>query len=78
MSSCNRFWFQPKHEENKVLEFETYVHNYRKEILKPISTLAIGKAVIVSISKPKGVLYHRAKVLKSNAAKAVCQVSMFV
>lgn len=78
IESCQQFWFQPEKEMNRVLEFETYVRNHRKELLQPITQsdqLIAGKLVIVEIDTCAASAYSRAKILSANFNTGVCRVS---
>lgn len=79
IESCHQFWFQPENQMNKVLEFETYVRNYRKEVLVQISQsqqLFVDELVIVEIDTCTGIhIYNRAKIIFANFDKGVCRVS---
>lgn len=78
IESCNRFWFQSEKESDKVLEFEMYVRNYRKDVIEPISSgdrLIVGRMVMVQVEACKGVTYHRAKIMSANLINEVCRVS---
>ncbi|XP_055325146.1 probable ATP-dependent RNA helicase spindle-E isoform X2 [Sitodiplosis mosellana] len=77
IEACNQFWFQPETEWYKVSEFETYLRNYRKEVLEPLSIdteSLIGQLIIVSIDACSGITYHRAKILAFNAE--LCRVRL--
>lgn len=67
---------------DKVLEFETYVRNYRKEVLVEITQseqLFADKLVIVEIDTCTGVhIYNRAKIITANFDKGVCRVSSMI
>lgn len=78
IESCSQFWFQPEEEMVKVYGFETYLRNYRKEVLKPISNpehLTEGESVIVGVDECQGTTYHRAKIISANGT-GVCLVSV--
>lgn len=77
MESCSRFWFQPESEIEEVLKFETYVRNYRKELLKASNEqIAVGQIMIAEIESGKGFSYHRAKINSAHLPNAVCRVSI--
>lgn len=66
---------------SQVLEFETYVRNYRKKVLRSIirsEQLSVGKMVIVEIDSCAATTYKRAKILSANFDTGVCRVSIFV
>lgn len=61
-----------------MLEFETYVRNYRKDVLEPIQRseqLFVGKLVIVEIDTCAAPKYNRAKIMSENFVNGVCRVS---
>lgn len=63
---------------DQLLEFETYVRNYRKEVLEPIQRpmeLFAGKLVIVEIDTCTASIYNRAKIISANFDNGVCRVS---
>lgn len=76
VETCSSFWFQPEEERDKVIEFETYVRNYRREVIELLpknALLSTTSAVIVKVEACQGTMYHRAKIL--SATNDVCQVS---
>lgn len=76
IESCNQFWFQSENEMNKVLEFETYVRYYRKEVLVRSEQLVVDKLVIVEIDTCTASIYKRAKIISGNFNSDVCRVSI--
>lgn len=76
VETCSSFWFQPEEERDKVIEFETYIQNYRREVIELLpknALLSTTSAVIVKVEACQGTMYHRAKIL--SATNDVCQVS---
>lgn len=79
IDSCSRFWFQPEIEFVKVQEFEDYLKNYRKTVLRPLSKndrMQVGKVLIVAISDCSDLRYHRAKIVAVTAQDARYKVKM--
>lgn len=78
IESCNQFWFQSENEMAKMLEFETYVRNYRKEVLVKIERpeqFHVDKLMIVEIDSCMASVHKRAKIISANFDNGVCRVS---
>lgn len=64
-----------------MLEFETYVRNYRKEVLVRIDhpgQLFVDKLVIVEIDTCEASVYKRAMVISAKFDSGVCRVSNYI
>lgn len=65
----------------KTLEFETYVRNYRKEVLVQIARpeqLVVDELVIVEMDTCTSSVYKRAKIMSANFDDGVCRVSNII
>lgn len=61
-----------------MLEFETYVRNYRREVIEPVlcdEQISIGKIMIAQTQTCEGDAYHRATILSGGWSGRVCRVS---
>lgn len=66
IDSCSRFWFQPEIESVKVQEFQDYLKNYRKTVLRSLPKndgIQVGRSLIVALSGCSDFKYHRAKIV---------------
>lgn len=62
----------------KMFEFETYVRNYRREVLVPIERpeqLNVDKLVIVEIDSCMASVHKRARIMSANFDSGVFRVS---
>lgn len=69
-----------------MLEFELYVRNYRKQVLKPIDPSNptrseqsfVDKLTVVEIDTCSASVYHRAKIVSVDFKNGVCRVSRII